>query len=620
MEKGIHLRQFLFAFFAFSCVQLARAADPSVTAVLTESETAVGRPVQLQIQVSGVSNPKPPGEISVDGLEIRSAGVSRQYQLNNFSMSYSFTYNYMVMPLKTGIFKIPAQTIDAGGKTLLTPELTLNVVAASGQSSRSGRSNSGRDTSSVDPSQIGFIEMVLPKATAYVGEMVPVQVRLGLNMRAPVESLGSGVQIAGQGFTTQKMTDPRQTVENANGRSYQVFIFNTAISAARTGKLEIGPAETNPVVRVARAGRGNPSLPRDLFDDPFFNNFFNDPAFAPSMPKEVQLKSQPGTLEVKPLPPNAPPGFSGAVGSFTLKVEAKPKEAQVGDPITVNATLTGRGNFDRVTAPTLENASGWHQYPPSDSFKQDDDVGISGTKTFETVLSAKERKDKLPRMVFTFFDPVKEQYVTLKSDEIPLRIEGGTAPAATPAIASAPAPAATAPTAPATVAPAKQEQDILYQLADRPAAIETFTPVYAQRTFWVAQLLPLLALLGFVGWKIRRSRLDDRAAQRIARLQHEASELQRGLRRNDVSPQQYAANASRAVQIKTALARNLDPNQVDAETAAATFDLDEERRKRLQQLFEESDEMRYSGGGNGHDAFSPERRREILELVENLHA
>src|SRR5678815_5160062 len=89
MEKGIHLRQFLFAFFALSCGQLARAADPSVIAVLTESETAVGRPVQLQIQVSGVSNPKPPGEINVDGLEIRSAGVSRQYQLNNFCLLYT---------------------------------------------------------------------------------------------------------------------------------------------------------------------------------------------------------------------------------------------------------------------------------------------------------------------------------------------------------------------------------------------------------------------------------------------------------------------------------------------------------------------------------------------------
>ena len=106
--------------------------------------------------------------------------------------------------------------------------------------------------------------MVLPKQVAYVGEMIPVQIRLGLNMRAPVDSLGSGMQIAGQGFTTQKMPEPRQTIENINGRSYQVFIFKTAISPVRAGKLEIGPAEINPVVRVSRGGQRNPSLPRDL--------------------------------------------------------------------------------------------------------------------------------------------------------------------------------------------------------------------------------------------------------------------------------------------------------------------------------------------------------------------
>ena len=52
--------------------------------------------------------------------------------MNNFSMSYSFTYNYTVMPLKTGTFKIPPQAIEAGGKSLHTPELSLNVVSRFG--------------------------------------------------------------------------------------------------------------------------------------------------------------------------------------------------------------------------------------------------------------------------------------------------------------------------------------------------------------------------------------------------------------------------------------------------------------------------------------------------------
>ncbi len=611
MEKLRHI----FWFIALFGIVTARAAEPSATAVLTESQTTVGRMVQLEIQISGASNPKPPSEIVVDGLEIRSAGVSRQYQMQNFSVSYSFTYNYTVMPLKTGTFKIPPQKVDVGGRIIETPALTLNVVTSSAQTPRSGRSNAGN----IDPSQVGFVEMVLPKTTAYVGEMIPVQVRLGLNMRAPVESLGQGVQISGHGFTTQKMTDPRQSVETINGRNYQVFIFNTAISAVRTGKIEIGPAEVSPVVRIARAGRGNSSRPRDLFDDPFFNNFFNDPAVAPSVPQEIPLKSEATTLEVKPLPPNAPAGFSGAVGTFTLNVDANPKSAQVGDPVTVDAKITGRGNFDRVTAPTLANENGWHKYPPSDSFKQDDDVGISGAKTFETALSAKERKNKLPAMIFSFFDPVKEAYVTLKSDEIPLTIEGGAPPTPTPALAAnAPSANPTA-SAAATPTPAK-EQDILYQLTDRPGAPETFAPLYERRPFWIAQLLPLLALLGFIGWKIRQTRRGNRAAQRVARLQQESSELQRGLKRKDVAPQEYAAKASRAVQVKTALARNLDPNQVDAETATAVFHLDETRSAQLRQLFEQSDEMRYSGGGNGHNTLSPEKRREILDLVENLGA
>ena len=601
----------------------AVAQTPSVTAVLTDSETELGRPVQLEIQVTGASNPKPPAEINVEGLEIRSAGTSRQYQMQNFSVSYSFTFTYTIMPVQAGTFKIPPQTVEVSGQALRTPELTLKVVNSSGGGGQSGGARAGRrrDGGNIDPAQIGFVEMLLPKSTAYVGEMIPVQIRLGINMRAPVEQLGSGVQIAGQGFTTQKLTEPRQTVETINGRTYQVYIFKTAIAAARSGKLEIGPAEINPIVRVPRGGQRNRSLPRDLADDPFFNNFFNDPAFAPSIPKEVKLKSEPHTIDVKPLPPNAPPEFAGAVGTFVLKADANPKSAQIGDPVTVTATLTGRGNFDRVTAPTLESDAGWHKYPPSSNFKQDDDVGISGAKTFETVLTPKEGKDKLPPVLFTYFDPVKENYVTLRSEAIPIRIAGGTAATPAPAVAAAPPPAnAPSATPTLTAAPPKQPDDILAQLDDRRGPIRSFTPLYARPAFWAAQVLPLLGLVGFVAYKLQQRRRGDRAAQRLAQLQHEAADAQRRLQANGATPQEYVANASRAVQLKTALAKNVDPNTVDAEMAASAFRLDEAERARIRQLFAESDELRYSGGGNGHHALTPQNREEIRELVESLRA
>ncbi|MDQ6621915.1 MAG: hypothetical protein M3Y86_00310, partial [Verrucomicrobiota bacterium] len=162
-----------------------------------------------------------------------------------------------------------------------------------------------------------------------------------------------------------------------------------------------------------------------------------------------------------------------------------------------------------------------------------------------------------------------------------------------------------------------------YQLTDKPARAESFTPPYERRSFWLAQLLPLLALVGLVGWNWQRSRSGNREAQRIARLQHEATELQRKLRHHGSNGREYVANASRAVQLKTALAARsgaIDPDAVDAEAAAATFRLDDEKRARLQRLFQESDELRYSGGRNGDDALTPEKQREILELVENLHS
>jgi hypothetical protein len=117
--------------------------------------------------------------------------------------------------------------------------------------------------------------------------------------------------------------------------------------------------------------------------------------------------------------------------------------------------------------------------------------------------------------------------------------------------------------------------------------------------------------------------LDNREAQRIAALHHEATELVRKLRRDDSSPQIYFSQATRAVQVKTALASRhggIDPNMVDAETAATTFQLDENSRDQLRRLFERSDELRYSGADNGAETISPESRREVLDLVESLRA
>jgi len=615
MYRSRLITTWLAALIAIAGNERAFADSLNVTAVLTSSETVLGEPVQLQIRVTGARGADAPDEIVADGLEIHRTGTSQHFEMNNFNVTSSVVYDYTVMPLKAGTFTIPPQRIRVGGNALSTPKLTLNV------SDSPGRSSASRPSQGTQPANAGkfvFAELIVPKKTAFVGEVVPVQIRLGFDPRA-YPKLTDGPEITGQGFTAQKLQQSGENEETVDGRVYHVVTFKTAIAAARAGKFEIGPVKAKAQVMVARSRRSpRARSPFDLFntDDPFSDPFFANPFSQFGERREVEIKSDPVALEVKPLPTGAPPGFSGAIGNFTMTTDAKPKSVQVGDPITVTSTISGRGNFDRVGAPVIEDERGWHKYPPSSKFAKDDEVGISGTKTFETVLSPNEKKQSLPVMEFAYFDPVKEQYATLRNDPIAINVEGGAVAAASPV----PVPQGSPRSSVAT--PAKPH-DILYQLTERPKAAQSFTSLWAWPTFWSAQFIPLFALLGLIGWKIRQARIDNRAAQRIAALQHEAAELMRKLHRGDASPREYYAEASRVVRVKAALAsgsRQIDPNTVDVDTAAETFRLNGDSRERLRRLFEQCDELQYSGAHNGSERLSPEIRRDVLEFIETLRA
>src|SRR4051812_47030688 len=90
------------------------AASSSVTAVLSDSQPEVGQMVQLEVKVSGAQTANVPETISIDGLEIHQTGTSRQFEMHNLDVTSSVTYNYTIMPLKAGRFKIPPQTVRVG--------------------------------------------------------------------------------------------------------------------------------------------------------------------------------------------------------------------------------------------------------------------------------------------------------------------------------------------------------------------------------------------------------------------------------------------------------------------------------------------------------------------------
>src|SRR5438128_12452247 len=118
MEMSMFRRVLFLAPIAIAAIQSSFAASPSVTAVLSDSQPAVGQMVQLEIKVNGANSANVPETISLDGLEIHQTGTSRRFEMRNFDVSSSVTYNYTILPLKAGQFKITTQTARVGTHAL----------------------------------------------------------------------------------------------------------------------------------------------------------------------------------------------------------------------------------------------------------------------------------------------------------------------------------------------------------------------------------------------------------------------------------------------------------------------------------------------------------------------
>src|SRR5205807_5317163 len=211
-------------------------------------------------------------------------------------------YNYTILPEKSGTYKIPPQAIRVGKDNLQTPELTLQVVDSPNATARAGSNRAPTGNAQTGQERIAFAELLVPKKTAYVGEMIPVVVKIGFNSRTRVAEMAPP-QVSGQGFIVQKLGEPERNLENIEGGSYVVFNYKTAISAARVGSFQIGPVEQKANILVPRRSSGTRRKPFDLSSEVRFSDPFFALPFGGLMEQhEIDVKSDPVSLEVKALP------------------------------------------------------------------------------------------------------------------------------------------------------------------------------------------------------------------------------------------------------------------------------------------------------------------------------
>ena len=459
--------------FALLCVAVpalhTAAAEPKVRGILSASAASVGEAVEYELTIEGDGRLENEPSLNVDGIEVRFAGQNRQMSFINGNVSNRLIFTYQLVPKREGKFTIPAVEVRIGGQVFKTLPATLTV--APGEKMK-------------EVGDLAFAKIFLPKKSLYVGEVVPMEVRLYLDATARWDLRAMPAQ-TGEGFTTRPFDKPTQRNVTLEGRPYVLATFSTVITPGKAGRMAIGPVPANLV--VSRPQRGRQQF--DLFGR----------GMGPAT--EMTVTAPVLEIDVKPLPvAGRPKDFSGAIGKFEFSATGTPERVKVGEPVSMKLVIRGSGNFDRIGQPPLDEPQGWTTYSAKQEFSGNEGAGTEGVKTFELPVTPTVAKTKMPVFAFSYFDPEAEKYVTLKSTPAPLTVEGVpmvAKPTPAPATAQNPVPPKEEPKTPAA-------QDILANLPDIGKASTAFGPPLSPAIFYSILFAPVPLAFGLVAWHRRR--------------------------------------------------------------------------------------------------------------------
>ena len=247
------------------------------------------------------------------------------------------------------------------------------------------------------------------------------------------------------------------------------------------------------------------------------DDFFND-----YVKRTIQLNSKNSTaITILPLPEaTRPKDFSLGVGHFQVSASAGPTDVQQGDPVTLKMIVSGTGNLQSITAPTLINSTGFKVYDPQrkDSGARTSGGGNednTGRVTFEQVLIPIDAKVKqIGPITFSYFDPDSGSYRQVTAAAIPINVKPNPNFNATAVMSSVSS----------NTGNEELGQDLIY-IKDNPGRLDAgHKPLY--RSFWfeLLQLLPLLGLLAaFIYRKQQKLLQADTPQSRALRANSQAN-------------------------------------------------------------------------------------------------
>lgn len=399
-------------FFFFLSTILAGTgwAQPEVSATVSESTVYTGERITLSIEISGnfnnVSRPELP-DFEHFRLLSNNPSTSRSYRYVNGESSASYTYSYQLIAQDKGEFEIPSSNITIDGETYTTNSLTVKVIDRN-ESAKSSESESDSDRPDI------FLDLEVSDQQPVTGQQLITDVILYFRDGLEVNSYQPVPGWKAEGFWKEELESnerPRAESTTIDGVKYRkARLLQFALFPTKAGKLEISPYEIVVAVRSARSG-----------DDPF-SSFFS--GFG-SNRREVELSSDPITVDVQPLQVSNDSYYLGAVGDFDIEREISTDQAMVGESIEIDTRIRGTGNIPLISKPVYELPDGLEIYDPQEDTRLNrrNNV-ISGSKTFTDVIIARSSGNyTIPEKTVSYYDPERDDYVTSTLPELNFSVD-----------------------------------------------------------------------------------------------------------------------------------------------------------------------------------------------------
>lgn len=456
------------------------------------------------------------------------ASTSQNIEIRGNQRVFSTQLAWGVAGTEPGEFVIPPQEVLVNNEVLKTNEVRLVVTEAAAVP---GAGAAG------DESKTPLLQIEVGKTEFYQGEVVPITASLYVPRSVMLRRVGL-IEPNKTDFAIARFPQQADTTETViNGIGYTVITYRSMLSALRPGDLKVGPASTELLFDVMEED------PRQMRRALPFGMMLGASETRKHVVKSLEVK-----VKVLPLPTEGKPAtFSGAVGDFSLSATASPHDLAVGDPLAVDVTVDGSGNFEGLQPPALTPPDGWKPYPPR-RYNVDGPVDPNLPPTtqrrvgYSMVFVPEKIHAQLPSFELSYFSPTQKKYITASTAPIPLKIKPGVAAAGTTDVTPTSGPEA--PKAPEVQQPKPNISDILTHVPAKArwlgTSVAANVPLTDVPRFWIIQSIPAILVLLALGFAWFRN-LQQEAAKG---LRGEVRKLWQGLEQGGLDDREFLQRAA----------------------------------------------------------------------------